>query len=375
MYISKLAGGIISLLFAQLYIIPYYRMVAGSVYAERLMYAFIFGVILLFSKKIVGSQELMWFDKGTGGCWSEGWCLLPRLIPLFQRLGANWPWGLRENIRPEDRLLRKNVAVSHNHDDRRARFQVNTTASIGEFAVIRILSNLLNWFFFEMKELSDLGLRIVLALVPIGFCVSFFFPIEGSRAWNVSTLTNLIVNSATSIITPSQEDESFEISVELKTGPPPKFPAPEMFVPTTGDAWNYRLVDGIKYIRYLELGAVSPPIKKIEGQSCLVIPAAKEMLILSTSPPLYAANMEVLVFYTKKFENMTLVEKTSHSIRLLVHVLAPWKDSGSFFYSSFSGWQTLRNEWSKVDAERFILIRALPKSEISGKVLGGMACF
>ena len=107
---------------------------------------------------------------------------------------------------------------------------------------------------------------------------------------------------------------------------------------------------------------------KIEGPSCVPIPAGEIMAFETLYRPRYAANMRDKINYTAK------VEFASKKQKLIAEVVK-LQDSSSDPYFFGEYWEILYENWYKVDTRRTIEVQALPLSEIPGKALGGLVCF
>lgn len=174
MFINKGEGAIISTLPITFYVYLYYNYVLGNTHTSELMLIFSIGIFFIFFRKLEEPEELLFLDKGTGGYWGEGYCLVPSFAPFLRNIGINFPWGLRNGRLNEVHERTRNIDIHHYQDQRDLNYRVNVETSLMVANINRLFDNLIRWIFGFNKGKPELfyqriGFRIIILALILGW--------------------------------------------------------------------------------------------------------------------------------------------------------------------------------------------------------------
>lgn len=365
MKISKATGA--TFVFAiplQIYTYFFRGFVHGNPYFVELNLTFLLGFFFLFFRVLKEDTELMFFGKGTGYYWGEGFCFDPSLVPFLSEIGIFIPWGLRPPRSAGINRLAEKVNIHHYQDQREMRYNVNVETSFFAATMHRIASNFIGWFFGFKKGEEHLiyrriGIRIILVAVVAGFMTNKINDIK-----NTSFIPDILGNGTTTVL------------VQLnKTNRQYLIPSNEMFTPLPyeKDSQYYTYVDGIKYFRFQRgKGYGILPIIKISDSSCAIVPAGRELDIFTTRRPVYAMNMEVELTryidrkYAQSLEQFKVFIKESFS-------------NGRYSIPRHHDWVETYDDWEHSEFNNgttaILTVKAKDQEKIPGNTPGGLVCF
>jgi hypothetical protein len=185
MKISKTDGVWISLIMMSPYVFMYGQWVKNSSYSTQLIGIFFVGIFLHFLRKIESGThaELLFFEKSTGHFWSDGFCLVPSVLPALHNVGIYLLWNLKKDMQLLQPNFNPNVTIHHFKDQRLPVYRVNTDTSLLALSIHNTIGKMFAWFFAPIGDDSELkyqklGFRIILISLILGWGGNTFFPKE-----------------------------------------------------------------------------------------------------------------------------------------------------------------------------------------------------
>lgn len=363
-FLTKTEAVIISVPILFCYTFPYYLWVSHGNHETFLTLLYFFGVFFLLFRKLEEPEELLFLDRGTDGYWGEGYCLVPNFLPFLRNIGINFPWGLRNsrrNILQEERL--RNIDIHHYQDQRDMSYRVNAETSLFAANMNRFFEKLFKWIFSIDEGKPELfyhriGFRFMLLALILAYTSDF------------SKSVTKVVNDYTPPHL-TQQKESYRVSIQLNNGVLRGFPDPPMFE-SKGDNQNGKviIVNDTVYMYYQKRDdGLIPFYGDIPENRCLLIPAGKELKILSQNKPVSAVNMENLVSYGIRYESSNFYQKL-------------WAFGGTFthdvaWYPTSDTWKHIVDNWDTVEkTKKPLTVKALTKEKmLDSDAGGGVVCY
>lgn len=339
-----------------LYITPYYAYVHGNTYVFQLMLLYSIGVLSVFFRVLEEDEEVTFLDKGTGGYWGEGWCLVPSFLPFLRNIGPtgiNFPFGLRNRRRKELEERRRNVDIHHYRDQDKMEYHVNVQTTMLGANTNRFFEGFFRWFFGYEKGRFDLLFQ------RFGFRVMLLALVAG---WFTNQTT--AVGEAWDKYNPFK-DEVVNATIQLDDGIPRPLPADHQFVWKKGmPSLSMPGSRETLFVPYHEIPGKTPYIT-VKEKLCATVPAGKILGFDTQYKPVYAVNMKNDVVYMKRYETLSPLQ------RLIVSI------SGAKDYKTSDTWTEVVRMWDTVESEKYVILaQALDQESLSDKrALGGMVCF
>lgn len=162
------------------------------------------------------------------------------------------------------------------------------------------------------------------------------------------------------------DQKNVRLSVALHKQEIPYFPKKERFaINYEQNVQYYDDFEGRRLYTYHRDSNGKPHAVKMEGNSSAVVPAGEKIRFVSKIPPMYVANMEDKVYYIKRSQYVTTLDK----IFLLFKTLPAG-------FTNSDTWQFVSDNWEQVDFDSYpIESKALDKKDIDPDTAGGLVSF
>lgn len=339
---------------------------------------FLVGAILHMMLYLRDGGWLTYGAKRTGTFWSDGVCFAPNFLHFtVQAFNFACFWGIQTDDVDTRQQNNVDVVVSPFLATTRHNVQMSHTASV----IDRTLTAFMVWLVFGWKKgeghltMMRFGFRLMLvgyilatvsALWNHGTKEVSKFAAQGNSAVNAAVHQGINTLSGALGVTPPVPPQGTQVTVfvQLDIGKQPIIPNKEDFLPAPNDeAFYYVMIEGDtrKYFLYPHTRTMESAVLKIEKDSCAIIPAGRNIILDSASPPTYVVNMESPVWYRKKDEALNFLEK------LELKILRK-----SSIYVTEGSWSFVNNNWHIVEALSATALRTPKLNEGSH---GGLVCF
>jgi hypothetical protein len=316
--------------------------------------AFLIGAFLRLSYYIPArtQAELTFNGKATDTWWNDGFCLVPNVGHMtFSLTGSDFGilWGLRfpdESKAQQDGKINAEVFA----DQRLPRY--NATAQMTPFQMnLDRLMNLSVLWIFGRKHHRLMRIGIAIMLISLIGSIAF----HGTR-YGTEKLEQGIRTAVGQKSGPASSERG--VLVQLRTTTP-AMPDDSWFSPGNQDSFMYH---GRRYVRYQDDGTEFP-VMRLKKMDCVIIPAGKNVWLVTEGPPTDAFNMELArIRPAPALLPETRWEKIS------------WPILGKPDRVEVS-WIFARKHWHTANASWGIKTKAMDPTTIPYPNLGGLACF
>lgn len=339
---------------------------------------FLVGAILHMMLYLRDGGWLTYGSKRTNTFWSDGVCFAPNFLHFtVQAFNFACFWGIQTDDVDTRQQNNVDVVVSPFLASTKHNVSMSHTASV----IDRSITAFLVWLLVGWKKgeghltMMRFGFRLMLVGYALATASALWnhgakevskFTAQGNSAVNAAVHESINTLSGALGVTPpvSQQDTKVAVFVQLDIGTQPIIPNEEDFTPAPDDeAIYYVMIDGDsrKYFLYPHTRGTEVAVLKIEKNSCAIIPAGKNLVLDSASPPVYALNMESPVWYRKKDGALSFLEKIE--LKVL---------RSSSIYVTDNSWHFVNNNWHTVQT---LSATALQKTSLNKGSHGGVVCF
>ncbi len=339
----------------------FYTYAAGSIYVNELRIVGGLCFLMMFLWKVevgeVGVLTFLEFERRERV--RPGLYILPNLFPFFREIGIVIGYGIGFADKAEGKIPSR---VQHYSDQRLSAYRVDVKTD--SFIKANLDRNF-NLFANHLTTFKDdygrfqyyrVGRLLFLLTLLATFMCNMLYPSQrGGGLQNFIAQANSVMQNKVAVSVQHQVQQAAEL------------PSKEDFIPTSTRLYSVYINDK-RYVKYLDLTPPEDTLRlKVSDSFCAIVPAGKKIAFRSHYPPLYVANMENSVSYTKDSRTMTIQDKVET-------LFFDWKIPALGLFTINTTWTKMYAQWGSVDKYEGFDAQALPWHQISGAG-GGLVCF